>query len=150
MKLDSLEKRHDIVKELIDETHDFKNLATTFDHDNDWAGAKVTEDNLVELDTLIRTEKAFLNCFDELSDTPYPNRDEKEHLLTIFLLEGVHCFIHEVFLPHLNHIFKVLSDWGFRTEDGQEFCNYAVKKLAALLKKYQELYDIKKWRYNPK
>ena len=142
MNLDKVEQRHKVIKDLIGEAHEFKLLAREFDDDNDWAGAKVILDDLTAVERLIRAEEIFLETFDMLGDVRHPDRDEKEHWLTIFLVDGVHDFVHEILLRDLEYMLKVLNDWGFRTEEGEEFRKYVDERLEPLIKKYKILYDI--------
>ena len=142
MALDKVEERHELINDLIAEAYDFKDFAEDFEDDNDWAGAKVILDYLVAAERLICAEEIFLEAFDTLGDVPHPNRDEQEHWLTIFLLDGVHVFVHEVLLNDLEYILKTAETWGFKTEFGEEFKELMCKNLETLIKKYQTLYDL--------
>ena len=142
MEFDTAQKRHEIINDMIDEAFDYMEIAAEYEDDNDWAGAKVAFDCLIGIERLIGTEEHFLENFYEMGEMPYRDRDEKEHLLTIFLVDGIHVFVHEVILPDLEHAFNILENWGFRTEDGVEFKNYMCERLEPMIKKYQTIYDI--------
>ena len=143
MSLEKVEYRHKLIENLIKEAHDFKRFSSEFEDDNDWAGAKVTLDNLIAFERLIRAEKIFLKTFYAMDDTRCSYRDEEGKLLTIFLSDGMYAFVHEVLLPDLEYMFKVLNEWGFRTEFGEKFRKFVSKRLDRLIKKYQALYDMR-------
>lgn len=110
MTLDKVEQRHEVINILIDEAFEFKDLAEDFEDSNDWAGAEVILSQLVAIERLISAEEIFMDNFYLLGSMRYPDRDEIEHLQTIFLLDGVHAFIHEVLLPDLEYSLKTLNE----------------------------------------
>lgn len=137
-----VENRHKLLNEMIEETFEFADIAKEFDNDNDLAAAKVTLDYLIAAERLVCAEEIFLDTFYHLGDMRYPDRDEKEHLLTIFLVDGVHVFAREVLLRNLEYTLKVLSEWGLKTEEGEEFKKFICERLAALIDKYNFIYDV--------
>ena len=46
MKLDTLDQRYDLLKEMIDEGFAFQESVENLEDDNDWAGAMATVENL--------------------------------------------------------------------------------------------------------
>ncbi len=93
---------------------------------DDWVSNMEILKHLFAISDLIVAEKIFFNALGEMDEVRTRNEEERD----IYNLWGGFG------------MFGVLSNWKFRTEDGQEFCNYAVKKLDTLIKKYQKLYGI--------
>ena len=96
MALDKIEQRHELINDMIDEAFAFADMAKDFEDDNDLAAAKITLDYLIAAERLICAEEIFMDTFYRMSNTRYPNRDEQEELLTIFLVDGVYAFSNEV------------------------------------------------------
>lgn len=142
MTLDKIEQRHELINDMIDEAFEFADMAKDFEDDNDLAAAKITLDYLIAAERLICAEEIFMDTFYRMSNTRYPNRDEQEELLTIFLVDGVYAFSNEVLLRNLAYTFKVLDEWGLRSEDGIEFKKYICDNLKALIQKYNSLYNL--------
>ena len=142
MGLDTLDKRYDLVKEMIDEAFAFEESVANLEDDNDWGGAMTLLDDLAALEDMICAEEIFLNACDEMGEVRTRDRDEQEEMIGIFYMDGLNVFNQEVLLPRLKHALKTLNGWGFRTERGVEFQEKASKNLAALLKKYDGLYDV--------
>ena len=140
--LDRIEQRLEVINILIEEAYEFTCLTAEDEDDNDWAGAKVTFDYLVAIERLIHAEEIFLHTFYAMEETRCSYRDTEGRFLTIFVSDGLNAFVREILLPDLEYTLKVLSEWGFKTEDGEEFKNYLCEQLEQLVKKYQELYDL--------
>ena len=142
MELNTVEQRHELINEMIDESFEFMQSVADDEDDNDWGGAHVTWENLVALERLIRTEEIFLDTFEEMGHVRTYDRDEQEVFISVFLMEGLNAFNETVFLDRLEHTAKNLREWNFRTERGLEFEKKFREKIDALLRKYQGLYDI--------
>ena len=142
MHLENQEQRHELINDLIDKAFEFREVAVEYEDDNDWGCAKVVLDYLIDAERLICTEEIFMNGFYSLGRMRYPDRDEIEHLQTIFLLDGVHVFAHEVLLRNLEYTLKTLNTWGLRTESGEEFRAYVSERLEQLIKTYKFLYTL--------
>jgi len=142
MKLETLDQRFDLVKEMIDEGFAFQENVADLEDDNDWAGAMVTVENLAAVEDMICTEEIFMDTFNDMGHVRTSNRDEQEEFIGIFMYEGLNSFNETILLPRLRHTLEVLENWGFRTEDGVKFKDNFCEKLNALIKKYDGLYDI--------
>ena len=140
MKIDTLDERYELIKTMIDEAFEFEESVANMEDDNDWAGAMTTLDNLVAMEDMICAEEIFLNTFGEMEDLN-AGLAEKEIYLGIFD-DNINFFIETILMPRLKHSLEVLSNWGFRTERGKEFEKSYREKLDALIKKYEELYDV--------
>ena len=142
MKLETLDQRYELVRQMIDGAFEFEKSVADLEDDNDWAGAMTTLDNLAAIEDMICTEEILLDAFDDMQEIRTNDRDAKEAFLGILLWDGLHTFNIEVLLPRLKQAFDVLKTWGFRTERGKEFEKDYCEKLDALIKEYKSLYDI--------
>ena len=142
MKLDTIDQRYDLLKEMIDESFAFQESVENLEDDNDWAGAMMTVENLAAVEEMICAEEIFLDTFEQMGHVRTRNRDEQEEFIGTFYFDGLNIFNEEILLPRLRHTLKVLKDWGFRTERGVEFEKNLFEKLDVLIKKYDGLYDV--------
>ena len=142
MKLDSVEQRHNLVDDLIKKAFD---VEESFIHDeeygDDWGGAMNTVENLIALEELIRTEEIFLSTFAEMANVRSRNVDEQEIYLDMVSDAQIY-FIDTILLSRIEFAFDQLSDWEFKSERGNKFKKSFCKKLDALIKKYQDIYDL--------
>ena len=142
MKLDNIYERHKVIESLIKKS--FK-LDALWVHDSenndDWVSNMEILKNLISIDDMIRTERIFLDAFDEMDSVRTRNIEEKEIYLGI-LYESTTHFIDTLLLRLIEFTFDDLKGWQFKTEVGQKFHKDVTKKLDALIKKYQDLYDL--------
>ena len=147
MNLDTLDKRYELVKEMLDKAFIINRELSELsegnkDYDNDWAGVEITLDNLTAIKEMMCVEEIFLDAFDEMQEVRTADRDEKESFIGIFYLDGLNVFNQEVLMPRLKHAKENLDSWGFCTEEGKEFYEEFSAKFNALIKKYDGLYDV--------
>ena len=142
MKLDTSWERYKILEGLIKKS--FK-LDKMWVHDeenfNDWASNMEIADKLIAIQKLIYAEKIFLDVFDETENVRTHNFEEQEIFLNI-IYENVTRFVDEILLQLIEYTFDNLNDWQFKTDVGKKFHKDVSKKLDALIKKYQDLYDL--------
>ena len=108
---------------------------------NDWASNMEIADKLIAIQKLIYAEKIFLDVFDETENVRTHNFEEQEIFLNI-IYENVTRFVDEILLQLIEYTFDNLNDWQFKTDVGKKFHKDVSKKLDALIKKYQDLYDL--------
>ena len=142
MKLNTPDERYEYVKKMADETFKFEESVSDFEDDNDWAGAVNLLDDLSALEDMILAEEIFLDAFDEMGKVRTRDHDEQESLIGILYMDGLNVFNENVLLPRLRYAVKTFDEWGFRTKEGIAFHKKFSKKLHALLKKYDGLYDV--------
>ena len=111
------------------------------ENSGDWGGAMSTVENLVVIEEMIRTEGILLGIFGEMEDVRSRNVDEKEIYLNI-VDDGLIFFIDNVLLRRIEFAFDHLNDWEFKSDGGKKFRKNFCKKLDALIKKYQDIYDL--------
>ncbi|MBR4151993.1 MAG: hypothetical protein IKT98_03465 [Selenomonadaceae bacterium] len=141
MDLSTLDKRYELVKDMIDKAFEFQDEVSELEDDNDWAGVAVTLDNLAAIEGMICEEETFLNAFEEMQAVRMSDRDDKETYLSILYLDGLVEFSRTILLPRLQKALDTLNDWGFRTEGGKKFQEDFSVKLDALIKEYYSLYE---------
>ena len=142
MKLDSVADRYEVIDKLIKKTfkldalwlHDEENVA-------DWSSNIEIMTNLIAISDMIRTEQIFYNALNEMDGVRTRNVEEKEFYLDI-VYDKLTYFIDKLLLHLLEFTFDNLDNWQFKTEVGQKFHKDVTKKLDALIKKYQDLYDL--------
>ena len=142
MKLESVYERHKVIDGLIKKS--FK-LDALWVHDqentDDWFSNMEIMKNLISIDDLMSTESIFLDAFDEMESVPSRSAEEKEYYLGI-LFEHLTHFVDTLLLHLIEFTFDDLKTWQFKTEVGQKFHKDVEKKLNALIKKYQDIYDL--------
>ena len=142
MKLDTALERYKIIGGLIKKS--FK-LDALWVHDeenfNDWASNMEISDKLIAIQKLIYAEKIFIDVFDEIDEVHTRNLKEQKIFLSI-VYENLTRFVDEILLQLIENTYDKLSDWQFKTEIGKKFHKDVSKKLDALIKKYQDLYDL--------
>lgn len=142
MKLETVEQRHKFIDDMIQKAFAFEeSLIHDPEHNNDWAGAMSTVENLVTIEEFIRTEQIFLDVADEMDNVPTRDIDGKEIFISI-VDDGLNFFIDTILLRRLEFAFDHLNDWEFVTEDGVKFQKSFSKKLDTMIKTYQDLYDL--------
>ena len=143
MKLDTVEQRHKIMDDLVKKS--FK-LDEMFLHDddlyNDWLANIEIMGNLISLEKMIHTERIFLDALDEMKSVPSYNSDKKEIYMDI-VSRSLDYYVDTMLLHLLEYTaYDILEDWQFETDDGKKFHKDVTKKLAALIDKYIDLYNI--------
>ena len=142
MKLDTLDQRHKLIENMIEKGFEFEeSLIHDQENGDDWGGAMSTVENLIVLEEMIRTESIFLGTFAEMEDIRSRNDDEKEIYLSIVDDALIH-FIDTILLRRMEFAFDHLNDWNFKSAGGKKFQKNYCKKLDALIKKYQDIYDL--------
>ena len=142
MKLDTVDQRHKLVEDMITKAFEFEeSLIHDSEHGDDWAGTMSTVENLVTIEEMIRTERIFLDTFDEMTGISTRDNDGKEIFLSI-VDDSLTFFIDTILLRRIEFAFDHLSDWDFVTADGAKFQKNFCKKLDALIKAYQDRYDL--------
>ena len=140
MKLDNAEQRHKFVDDSIKKAFE---LEESFINDeefgDDWGGAMGTVENLIALEEMIRTEQIFLDTFAEMRSVRSRNSAEQEIYLGL-VDDALVYFIDTILLRRVEFTFDQLND--FKSERGKKFQKNFCKKLDALIKKYQDLYDL--------
>ena len=142
MKLDNLDERYKVIDGLIKKSfkldklwiHDQENL-------DDWIANMEIMKNLFSINDLMLTERIFIDTFGEMESVRSRNAEEKEIYLSI-VFESMTHFVDTLLLRTLEYTFDTLGDWKFKTEVGQKFHKDVGKKLDALIKKYQDLYNL--------
>lgn len=142
MSLNTLGERYDFVRDMLEEAWESERIFDEFEDDNDWAGARVTAENLEAIEEMLFAEEIFLDAFEEMGQVRTRDRDEQEMFIGTFYFEGLNTFNETVLLPRLRHALKNLTEWGFRTDDGKKFGEEMSDKLNMLIKKYDGLYDV--------
>ena len=142
MKLDNIDQRHKLIDDMIKKGSEFEeSLIHDAEHDDDWGGAMSTVGNLIAIEELICTEEIFLSTFYEMAEKRSHDPDEKEIYLSI-VDDALISFIDTLLLRRIESTFDNLNEWPFETENGKKFKKNCGKKLAALIKKYQDIYDL--------
>ena len=142
MKLESVYERHKVIEGLIKKSFKLDEL-WEYDQENvdDWDSNTEILKNLISIDDLISTENIFLDAFEEMKRAPLCDAEEKEIYLNI-LFEHLTHFVDTLLLNLIEFTFDDLKNCQFKTEAGQKFHKDVEKKLHALIKKYQDLYDL--------
>lgn len=138
MTVDTVAGRHELINDLIDRTAEYEEILSENEDDFDWGAAKVTRDDLINIERLICTEEIFLETYGKLKETPHSDGDEKAELLKIFSEKGTNFFVGALLLERLEYLLNTLNTWGIRTEDGKEFLEYMRANLEALIAKYTD------------
>ena len=142
MKLDSVYDRHKLIDGLIKKS--FK-LDALWVHDQENIGEWISNmeilKNLISINDMIHTEKIFLDAFEEMENVRTRNVAEKEIYLDI-LFENLTHFVDTLLLHLIEFTFDDLNSWQFKTDIGKKFHRDVEKKLDALIKKYQDIYDL--------
>lgn len=142
MKLDNVEERQKVIDGLIKKSFKLDKL-WLHDKDNldDWVSNMEIMKNLFSVSDMIRTEIIFIDTFGEMESIRARNIEEKEVYLSI-VFENMTHFVDTLLLRSLEYTFDTLEDWKFKTEVGQKYHKDVKKKIDALIKKYQDLYDL--------
>ena len=142
MKLDTIDQRHKLIDDMIKKGFEFEeSLIHAQDSSDDWGGAMSTVENLIAIEEMIRTEEIFLGTFAEIDDFRTRNLDEKEAYLTI-VDDNLIYFIDTILLRRIEFALDHLSGWDFQSAGAKKFQKNYCKKLDALRKKYQDIYDL--------
>ena len=142
MKLDSIDQRHKLIDDMIKKGFEFEeSLIHDSESGDDWSGAMSTVENLIVIEEMIRTEEIFLSTFCEMADVRSRDIDEKEIYLGI-IDDALIYFVDTILLRRIEFAFDHLNDWDFQSESGKKFKKNYCKKLDALIKKYQDIYDL--------
>ena len=142
MKLDNIDQRHKLIDDMIKKGFEFEeSLIHDSEHGDDWGGAMSTVENLIAIEEMIRTEEIFLGTFYEMVDLRSRDPDEKEVYLTI-VDDALIDFVDTILLRRIESAFDNLNGWTFETAGGKKFKKNYCKKLDALIKKYQDIYDL--------
>ncbi len=139
MTLDTVAGRHELINDLINRTAEYEGILSENEDDLDWGAAKVTRDDLINIERLVCTEEIFLETLGKLKETPHSDDAEKAELLKIFSDKGAN-FLAGLLLERLEYLLNTLNTWGIRTEVGKEFLEYMRANLEALIDKYTD-YD---------
>ena len=139
MTLDTVAVRHELINDLINRTAEYEGILSENEDDLDWGAAKVTRDDLINIERLVCTEEIFLETLGKLKETPHSDGDEKAELLKIFSDKGAN-FLAGLLLEKLEYLLNTLNTWGIRSESGKEFHEYMRANLEALIAKYRD-YD---------
>lgn len=139
MTLDTVAGRHELINDLINRTAEYEEILSENEDDLDLGAAKVTRDDLINIERLVCTEEIFLETLGKLNETPHSDDAEKADLLKIFSDKGAN-FLAGLLLEKLEYLLNTLNTWGIRTESGKEFHKYMRANLEALIAKYTD-YD---------
>lgn len=142
MKLDTVQDRYKVIDGLIKKAIKLDAMFIHGDENYDnWVANMEIWRNLISISDMIHAEKIFLDAIEDMQSTHPRNLDER-----IFCINIVHdnlaCFVDELLLHMLEHSFDELKNWEFKAEIGKKFHKETGKKLDALIKKYQDLYDL--------
>ena len=142
MKLDTLAQRHKLIDDMVKKGFEFEeSLIHAEDTGDDWGGAMSTVENLITIEEMIRTEEIFLGTFAEMESVRTRNVDEKDIYLGI-VDDALVYFIDTILLRRIEFALDHLNGWDFVSERGKKFKKSYCKKLDALRKKYQDIYDL--------
>ena len=142
MKLDTLAQRHKLIDDMVKKGFEFEeSLIHAEDCGDDWGGAMSTVENLITIEEMIRTEEIFLGTFAEMESVRTRNVDEKDIYLGI-VDDALVYFIDTILLRRIEFALDHLNGWDFVSERGKKFKKSYCKKLDALRKKYQDIYDL--------
>lgn len=142
MKLDTLAQRHKLIDDLVKKGFEFEeSLVHAEDCGDDWGGAMSTVENLITIEEMIRTEDIFLSTYAEMDNIRTRNVDEKEIYLSM-VDDALIYFVDTILLRRIEFAFDHLNGWDFVSERGKKFQKSYCKKLDALRKKYQDIYDL--------
>ena len=142
MKLDTLAQRHKLIDDMVKKGFEFEeSLIHAEDTGDDWGGAMSTVENLITIEEMIRTEEIFLGTFAEMESVRTRNVDEKDIYLGI-VDDALVYFIDTILLRRIEFSLDHLNGWDFVSERGKKFKKSYCKKLDALRKKYQDIYDL--------
>lgn len=142
MKLDTLAQRHKLIDNMIKKGFDFEeSLIHDKEFGDDWGGAMSTVENLIVIEEMMRTESIFLCVFDEMENIRTRNVDEKELYLSM-TDDALTQFVDTILLRRIEFAFDHLNDWDFISDGGKKFKKNYCKKLDALRKIYQDIYDL--------
>ena len=139
MTLDTVARRHELINDLINRTAEYEEILSENEDDLDLGAAKVTRDDLINIERLVCTEEIFLETLGKLKETPHSDGDEKAELLKIFSDKGANFFA-GLLLEKLEYLLNTLNTWGIRTESGKEFHELMRANLEALIAEYRD-YD---------
>ncbi len=142
MKLDTLAQRHKLINDLVKKGFEFEeSLIHAENSGDDWGGAMSTVENLVTIEEMIRTEEIFLVTYGEMDNVRTRNFDEKEIYLSM-VDDALIYFVDTILLRRIEFAFDHLNGWNFVSDGGKKFQKTFCKKLDALRKKYQDIYDL--------
>lgn len=142
MKLDTVEQRHKFIDDMIKKAFEFEeSLIHESEVGDDWNGAMRIVENVVVIEELIRTEEIFIDTFFEMSELPV-NDDEGARFFLAITNNGLIHFVDTVLLDRIEYAFDELGEWSFVSAGGIKFKKNFRKKLDALIKAYQDVYDL--------
>ena len=142
MKLDTVQDRYKVIDGLIKKAIKLDEMFIHGDENYDnWVANMEIWRNLISISDMMHAEKIFLDTIEDMQTVHTRNFDEKEIYLSI-VHDNLACFVDELLLHMLEHSFDELSNWEFKAEIGKKFHKETGKKLDALIKKYQDLYDL--------
>ena len=142
MKLDSWLERFKLVDGLIKKSFKLDELwVKDAENEYDWAANMAIMNNLFSISNLIRTEIIFIEAVDKMEDVRTRNFADKEIFMSV-AYESVISFVDTLLLRMIEFSSDDMSNYNFRTKLGKSFHKDVSKKLDALIKKYQDLYDL--------
>ena len=142
MKLDTVQDRYKVIDGLIKKATKLDEMFIHGDENYDnWVANMEIWRNLISINDMIHTEKIFLDAMEDMETVRTRNFDEKEIYLSI-VHENLAHFVDVLLLHMLEHSFDELKNWEFKAEIGKKFHKETGKKLDALIKKYQDIYDL--------
>lgn len=142
MKLDSVNDRAKVIDNLLKKSFKLDEMFIHGEENNDdWIANMEILRNLISISDMIHTETIFLDTLDEMKNVHSRNTEDKEIYLSIVYENLVH-FVDVLLLHLLEHSFDDLNNWEFNAEVGKKFHKEVSKKLDALIKKYQDIYDL--------
>ena len=142
MKLDNRADRFKLVDGLLKKSFKLdalwvKDEATEYD----WAANLEIMNNLFSICDMMHTEKIFMDAIGQMELVRTRNFEDKEIFMSV-AYESLISFVDTLLLRQIEFSFDELSDYDFKTELGKNFHKDVRKKLDALIKKYQDLYDL--------
>lgn len=142
MKLEYTHERQKVIDGLIKKSFKIDKLYV-HDQENtdDWVSNMEILKNLFSINDLIIAEKIFFNALGEMEEVRTRNEEEKDIYMGI-VYEHLTNFIDTLLLHTLEYSYDDLANWQFKTEIGKKFHKDVTKKLDALIKKYQDLYNL--------
>lgn len=142
MKLDTIDQRHKVIETMIEKGFEFEeSLIHDEEAGDDWGGAMSTVENLIAVEEMIRTEQIFVSTFVEMGNVRSRDDGAKEIYLNI-VDDALTHFIDTILLRRIEFAFDHLDGWDFKSAGGKKFKKNYCKKLDALIKKYQDIYDL--------
>ena len=142
MKLNTIDERHNLIETLIKKAFKLDEMWVKGEENyDDWVANMQILKNLVSIDDMIHTERIFLDTLNDMETVRARVPEDKEIFIDI-VRENLRNFIDTLLLHILEFSFDDLKNWGFKSEVGKKFHKEVGKKFDALIKKYQDLYDL--------